>query len=326
MKVLLTGAAGFVGYHVARALCARGDHVTGVDNVNDYYDVALKRARLRELSGQSGFDFVEMDIADPAFADLVADLQPETVVHLAAQAGVRYSQEHPQAYVRSNLAGHVAVLEACRRLDRLTHLVYASSSSVYGANQKVPFAESDRVDEPVSLYAATKRADELMSLVYADLYRIPQTGLRLFTVYGPWGRPDMAYYIFTENILNGRPIRLFNNGKLSRDFTYIDDAVRGILGVLDRPPSDPPHRILNIGNEKPVALEDFLSILEKLIGRTATVERVDMQPGDVPRTCADISAIRALTGYAPATDLEAGLRSFVDWYRGYRGSAAGPDN
>ena len=320
MGVLVTGAAGFVGMHVAEAVLARGEAVVGVDNLNAYYDPALKRARLARLEDREGFRFVEADIADAlAMERLAAEVgeSVEGVVHLAAQAGVRYSLEKPFEYVRSNLEGHMVVLELCRhRLPALRHLVYASSSSVYGGNDKVPFAVGDRVDHPVSLYAATKRADELLSQAYAHLYRIPQTGLRFFTVYGPWGRPDMAYFIFADAIAAGRPITLFNHGRMRRDFTYVDDIVAGVLAALDCPPPDegaPPHRVYNLGNNEPVELERFVRVLEAAMGRKAETRLAGMQPGDVEATYADIEATTRDLGWRPTTSIEEGLGRFVAW-------------
>jgi UDP-glucuronate 4-epimerase len=321
MGVLVTGAAGFIGMHVAQALLARGETVVGVDNLNAYYDPALKRARLARLDESRGFRFVEADIADlDAMERLAAEVGElvEGVVHLAAQAGVRYSLERPFEYVRSNLDGHMVVLELCRHhLPALRHLVYASSSSVYGGNEKVPFAVGDRVDHPVSLYAATKRADELLSQAYAHLYRIPQTGLRFFTVYGPWGRPDMAYFAFADAIAAGRPITLFNQGRMRRDFTYIDDVVAGVLAALDRPPSDvggAPHRVYNLGNNEPVELDRFVRALEAAMGRKAEIRYTGMQPGDVEATFADIEATTRDLGWRPTTAIEEGLRRFAAWH------------
>ncbi len=323
MRVLVTGAAGFIGMHVAHALLARGDSVHGVDSLNLYYDPTLKRARLRELERHPQFRFIQADIADEAAMNEVANGlgdEPCAVVHLAAQAGVRYSLERPFEYVRSNLEGHMVVLELCRHLPQLHHLVYASSSSVYGSNRKVPFAVSDRAELPVSLYAATKRADELLSQAYAHLYRIPQTGLRFFTVYGPWGRPDMAYYIFADAIAAGRPITLFNQGKMRRDFTYIDDVVAGVLAALDRPPprdGSTPHRIYNLGNNEPVELEEFVRTLQEAMGRRAEIRYADMQPGDVDVTFADIEATTADLGWRPTTSIALGLGRFVAWHRAW---------
>ena len=325
MTVLLTGAAGFIGYSVAEALLARGDAVVGVDDLNPYYDVRLKEARIARLRRHRHFRFVRADIADPE-ALKAAVGEPDAirrVVHLAAQAGVRYSIDHPFAYARANLVGHLSVLELCRRLPRLEHLVYASSSSVYGGNTRLPFAVEDRVDNPVSLYAATKKADELMSHCYGHLYRLPQTGLRFFTVYGPWGRPDMAVYLFTEAIYAGRPIRVFNHGRMRRDFTYIDDVVAGVLATLDAPPADdgaaPPHRVYNIGNHRSEPLLRLIEVLEAAIGRTAEKVFEPMQPGDVKETYADISAIQRDHGFEPRTTIDEGVPRFVAWYRDYHG-------
>ncbi len=313
--VLVTGAAGFIGHHLCLRLAARGDRVVGLDDFNGYYDPALKRARAARLLRETGVEVREGDIAAPgAVAALVEGV--DAVVHLAAQAGVRHSLENPFAYERSNLAGHLRVLEACRHA-RPRHLVYASSSSVYGERPATggAFRESDAVDAPVSLYAATKRSAELMSGCYSHLYGLPQTGLRFFTVYGPWGRPDMAYFSFTRRILAGEPVEVFGEGRMSRDFTYVDDVVEGITGVLDRPPADGAHRILNIGADRPRTLTDFVAAVEAACGVEAKRVMRPMQPGDVPSTWADVSALRALTGYAPSTTLEDGLARFVAWYR-----------
>ncbi len=330
MSVLVTGAAGFVGLHVCQALLARGERVLGVDNLNTYYDPALKRARLALLEREPGFRFHRLDIADgEAMAALAREHAGElrAVVHLAAQAGVRYSLERPFEYVRSNLEGHMVILETCRHhLPKLEHLVYASSSSVYGANEKVPFSVEDRVDRPVSLYAATKRADEILSQAYAHLYGIPQTGLRFFTVYGPWGRPDMAYYSFTDAIAAGRPITLFNEGRMRRDFTWIGDVVEGVLAALDRPPpaepGRPPHRLYNLGHHEPVELRRFVAVLEQALGLCAQIRLAPMQPGDVPETWADIEATTRDLGWRPTTPIEEGLPRFVAWYRSYHGTRA----
>ncbi|KGE03659.1 NAD-dependent epimerase [Pseudohaliea rubra] len=334
MKILVTGVAGFIGFHVARALLARGDSVLGVDNLNDYYDVRLKRDRLATLAatGVSKLEVVELDIADAAaLRTLLAKSEIEAVVHLAAQAGVRYSLENPHAYTHSNVNGFLAVLEACRQ-HPVEHLVYASSSSVYGLNAHMPFSVHDNVDHPVSLYAATKKANELMAHSYSHLYGMPTTGLRFFTVYGPWGRPDMAYFLFTRAILEGRPIKVFNGGEMARDFTYIDDIVEGVVRVLDRPAvSDPawsptapdpgsscaPYRVFNIGNNQPVRLLEFITTIEAVLGREAVKDFQPMQPGDVTATCADIDALGAWTGYRPATPLAEGMARFVAWYRDY---------
>jgi len=326
MTILVTGAAGFIGYHLCEHLLARGDTVLGVDNVNDYYDVGLKEARLARLQAQPGFSFARLDIADhealAARARQAGDVR--RVVHLAAQAGVRYSLDHPFAYVQANLVGHMSVLEMCRHLPDFENLVYASSSSVYGGNTKLPFAVEDRVDTPVSLYAATKRADELMSHAYAHLYRIPQTGLRFFTVYGPWGRPDMALYIFTKAILAGEPIRVFNHGDMMRDFTYVDDIIAGVVASLDTPPADaagtPPHRLYNIGNHRSEPLLRLIEVLEGALGRKAETILEPMQPGDVKETFADITAISRDLGYRPTTPIDVGVPRFVEWYRDYHGA------
>ena len=324
MSILVTGAAGFIGYHVSAALLERGEEVVGFDNLNDYYSVALKRDRLARLEERPGFRLITGDLAEKADLDAAAALaRPRRVIHLAAQAGVRYSLTHPEAYVRSNLVGHANVLEVCRHLDGLEHLVYASSSSVYGGNEKLPFSEEDRVDHPVSLYAATKKADELLSESYAHLYGLPQTGLRFFTVYGPWGRPDMALWIFTEKILAGEPIPVFNHGDMRRDFTYIDDIVAGVLAVADGPPqasaARPPHRIYNIGNNRPEQLLEMIAVLERALGREAKKDLLPMQPGDVPATYADIAAIQRDFGFSPSTPIAEGIPRFVSWYRAYHG-------
>ncbi|HXP77997.1 MAG TPA: NAD-dependent epimerase/dehydratase family protein [Stellaceae bacterium] len=325
MAVLVTGAAGFIGFHVAAALARAGERVLGVDNLSSYYDVRLKEARLAELRNLPGFAFVRLDIAEPgAIAKLAAEHRDiDRVVHLAAQAGVRYSLIEPRAYVSANLAGHLEVLEACRAIGGLKHLVYASSSSVYGGNTKLPFSEADSVDTPQSLYAATKKADELMSHCYAHLYRLPMTGLRFFTVYGPWGRPDMAAWLFTKAILAGEPIKLFNHGKMRRDFTYVDDAVAGVLACLAKPPADtgsaPPHRLYNLGNHRSEELERFVDVLERALGKAARRDLVAMQPGDVPATYADIEAASRDFGFLPRTSIDEGLPKFVQWYRGYHG-------
>ena len=290
----------------------------GVDNLNDYYDPALKRARLARLIPSNGFSFHQLDIAEGGLLEAALGGQGITrVVHLAAQAGVRYSLENPRAYARANLSGHLEILEFCRSQPDFEHLVFASSSSVYGGNTKVPFSETDPVDRPVSLYAATKKADELMSYTYAHLYGIPQTGLRFFTVYGPWGRPDMAAWLFTKAILEGKPIRVFNRGEMWRDFTYIDDIVAGVAAVLDRPPAGEgaPHRVYNIGNNNPVKLAEFIGVLERVIGIEAKRQFEPMQPGDVERTFADIDALERDFGFRPKTSIEEGLRKFVEWYR-----------
>lgn len=316
--ILVTGAAGFIGHAVAHRLLARGERVIGVDIVNDYYDPALKEARLATFEGLSGFSFERIDIADSAkMAALVRENDIVRVVHLAAQAGVRYSLENPFAYERSNLAGHLSVLEACRHAKGFGHLVYASSSSVYGDKPRgrSGFKEDEAAESPVSLYAATKRACELMSQAYASLYGFPQTGLRFFTVYGPWGRPDMAYFSFTQKILKGEAIEVYGNGEMARDFTYIDDIVDGIIGALDNRPERGVHRILNIGDSHPVGLMDMIKSLEKALGRRAIKIMRPMQPGDVTATFADVSKLHALTDYQPKVMLAEGLEKFVAWYR-----------
>ena len=324
MRILVTGAAGFIGYHVAERLLARGDQVVGLDNLNDYYDPALKRARLRRLEGLPGFRFVQLDLADRAgMAELFATERFDRVIHLAAQAGVRYSITHPTAYLDSNLTGFGHVLEGCRAQD-IAHLVYASSSSVYGGNTKMPFAVTDVVDHPVSLYAATKKANELMAHTYSHLYGFPTTGLRFFTVYGPWGRPDMAYHLFTRAILAGEAISVFNHGDMKRDFTYIDDIVEGVLRVLDRPATplgtgSAPYRVFNIGNSEPVQLLDFIGCIERVLGQSATKRLLPMQPGDVPATYASTQSLQDWVGFAPSTPLEEGIGHFVRWYREYYG-------
>jgi UDP-glucuronate 4-epimerase len=318
--IIVTGAAGFIGHAVAHRLLARGERVIGVDIVNDYYDPALKHARLATFDGINSFAFERMDIADSgAMASLVRDHKVVRVVHLAAQAGVRYSIENPFAYERSNLAGHLSVMEACRHADGFEHLVYASSSSVYGEKPMggAGFTEDEPATDPVSLYAATKRACELMSQSYAKLYGFPQTGLRFFTVYGPWGRPDMAYFSFTQKILKGEAIEVYGNGQMARDFTYIDDIVDGVIGALDNPPIPGAHRVLNIGDSHPVGLMEMIGTLEHAIGREAVKIMRPMQPGDVTATYADVSKLHALTGYKPKVMLAEGLQRFADWYRGY---------
>lgn len=323
MPVLVTGAAGFIGYHVSEALLARGERVVGLDNLSPYYDVALKQARLDRLEGNSGFKFIRADIGDrQAFGDALAGVADiDRVVHLAAQAGVRYSLDHPFVYAETNVVGHLVILEYCRALKNLRHLVYASSSSVYGANTELPFSVEDRVDRPVSLYAATKRTNELMSRSYAHLYGLPQTGLRFFTVYGPWGRPDMAIYIFTKAILAGQPIHLFNGGDMRRDFTFIDDIVQGVLAALDRPPEaapgKPPHRLYNLGNSRVEPLTRVVELIEDLLGKKAKVIDEPMQPGDVKETYADITASERDLGFSPATPLDVGLPKFIEWYRAH---------
>ncbi len=319
--ILVTGAAGFIGRAVAERLLDRGEAVIGVDNFNAYYDVALKEARVATLLGRDRFQLVRADIAEAKhMAALVRDHGVRRVVHLAAQAGVRYSIDHPFAYAHSNLTGHLSVLEACRGVEGFEHLVYASSSSVYGERSlDGAFREEDAAEMPRSLYAATKRADELISASYAGLYAIPQSGLRFFTVYGPWGRPDMAYFSFTQKILAGAPIEVFGQGQMARDFTYVDDIVDGVVGVLDRPPPADAPRVLNIGDSRPVGLMDMIAILERTLGVEALKIMKPMQPGDVTATFADVSRLKALTGYEPKVPLEQGLPRFVEWYRGFYG-------
>ena len=321
-RVLVTGAAGFIGMHVARALLDAGADVTGIDSFDPYYDVALKEARVETLAGRPRFAFERVDLADKAACDALLARRFDGVVHLAAQPGVRYSLVNPDAYVRNNLVAFGHVLEGCRHA-RVGHLVYASSSSVYGANHVLPFSEDQSVDHPVSLYAATKKANELMAHSYSHLYRLPTTGLRFFTVYGPWGRPDQAPMLFTRAILAGRPIDVFNEGRMRRDFTYVDDIVEGVVRVLARPPaadSDAaPHAVYNIGHHEAVELETFIAVLERLLGRRAIRNLRPMQPGDVPATYASIDRLRQATGFAPKTSLEDGLARFVAWYREYHG-------
>ncbi|WP_166041575.1 NAD-dependent epimerase [Sphingosinicella sp. YJ22] len=330
MTVLVTGAAGFIGHTVARRLLDRGDTVIGIDNVNDYYDPQLKRNRLARLGEyQERFRFLELDFADwGALSDGLRGLDFDRIVHLGAQAGVRYSIENPHAYVHSNLVGHLNLAEVARHRGS-SHLVYASSSSVYGGNTNLPFSVDDRVDHPLSLYAATKKADELISETYAHLYRLPQTGLRFFTVYGPWGRPDMAMWIFTKAILEGRPIDVFGEGNMRRDFTYIDDIVTGVVAALDNPPPDDgaekaggsrgPHRLYNIGNHRSEELTKMIALIEQACGREAEKRLLPMQAGDVRDTFADISAIQRDLGFAPTTPIEVGIPNFVAWYRDYHG-------
>lgn len=322
MTTLVTGAAGFIGYHVSRRLADEGERVIGIDNVNDYYDTALKRRRLAALSEIARFEFRPAELAvRGALEAALAGESVRRVIHLAAQANVRYAFQNPHAYVESNLAGHVNVLEFCRHAGGLETLVYASSSSVYGAENRLPFTETDATDRPRSLYAATKKSQEMMSGVYAGLFGIPQTGLRFFSVYGPWGRPDMAYWLFTEAILAGRPIRVFNHGDMRRDFTYVDDVVSGVLAAAGRPPPAGAdglrHRIYNIGAGRPVGLIDMIRILEGLLGRDAKLELLPIQPGEIPVTAANVEAIRTDLGFEPRTTLEEGLARFVEWFRWY---------
>jgi UDP-glucuronate 4-epimerase len=325
MTVLVAGAAGFIGFHTCATLLARGDKVVGVDELNDYYDVYLKQARLGVLAENSNFAFVQIDIADrDAVAALFKDRSDITrVVNLAAQAGVRHSLIDPYAYTRSNVEGHLVILEACRTLDHLEHVVYASSSSVYGGNETLPFSTTDRVDRPLSLYAATKKSAEMIAHAYAHLFRMPLTGLRFFTVYGPWGRPDMAAFIFARKILAGEPIEVFNDGDMLRDFTYIDDIVAGVVACLDRPPGDdgsaPPAAVYNIGNNRSEPLMRFIGILEDTLGAKAEIEFLPMQPGDIRETCADIEATIRDFGFRPSTTIDDGIPKFVSWYRDYYG-------
>lgn len=323
MTVLVTGAAGFIGYHVAEALLAGGETVVGLDAISPYYDVRLKEARLQRLRRHKGFTFIKADLAEhEKLATTLAPFGPiRRVVHLAAQAGVRYSLEHPFEYISANIIGHLAILEYCRHTDGFEHLVYASSSSVYGGNDKLPFTVEERVDRPISLYAATKRADELMSHSYAHLYAIPQTGLRFFTVYGPWGRPDMAMFLFARAILAGDSIPVFNRGDMSRDFTFIDDIVAGVLAALRLPPSHlkPPHRLYNLGNNQSEPLLKLIGLIEKALGKKAKQTLEPMQPGDVQATYADIEAARRDLGFEPRTPIEVGVPKFVAWYREYHG-------
>lgn len=333
MRILVTGTAGFIGAALAQRLLARGDVVHGYDNHNDYYDPALKEARLEQFASHPNYTHQRADLADTDAVDhAFATLKPDRVVNLAAQAGVRYSIQHPRAYVQSNLVGFVNILEGCRH-HQVEHLVYASSSSVYGANRKLPFAVEDAVDHPLSLYAASKKANELMAHTYSHLYGLPTTGLRFFTVYGPWGRPDMSPMLFADRISRGEPIDVFNHGNHSRDFTYIDDIVEGVIRTLDHPAqadlgydakapnpgtSNAPYRIYNIGNDQPVALLRFIELLEQNLGRSVDKRLLPMQPGDVPDTWADVSALRRDVGYAPNTSIEEGVSRFAQWYREYK--------
>ena len=335
MRILVTGAAGFIGSKLSERLLARGDEVLGYDNLNDYYDPTLKQARLARLTPHANFRFRKASLEDRDAMDLAfADFAPQRVVNLAAQAGVRYSLENPQAYIESNIVGFMNILEACRH-NGVEHLVYASSSSVYGANRKLPFAVEDSVDHPVSMYAATKKANELMAHTYSHLFGLPTTGLRFFTVYGPWGRPDMALFLFTRKILAGEPIDVFNHGHHTRDFTYIDDIVEGVIRTLDHVPgpdpahdpmaptpatSSAPYRVYNIGNHQPVELLRYIEVLEQCLGRKAERNLLPLQPGDVPDTYADVEALQRDTGYCPATPIETGIANFVEWYRGFYGA------
>ncbi|MEP7281659.1 MAG: NAD-dependent epimerase [Rubrivivax sp.] len=332
MRILVTGAAGFIGMTTSLRLLARGDEVVGLDNLNDYYSVQLKRDRLARLQALPGFRFVQLDVADRAgIAALFAGERFDRVIHLAAQAGVRYSLQNPHAYVDSNLVGFINILEGCRHAQ-VPHLTYASSSSVYGGHTQMPFTEHEGVDHPVSLYAATKKANELMAHTYSHLYGLPTTGLRFFTVYGPWGRPDMALFLFTKAILEGRPIDVFNHGRMQRDFTFVDDIVEGVIRVSDKPAtpdpgyrsdqpdpaiSNAPYRVFNIGNHQPVPLMDFIGAIEQALGRTAEKNLLPLQDGDVPATYADVDALNAWVGFRPATDIHTGIARFVAWYRDY---------
>jgi len=334
-KILVTGAAGFIGFFLCKQLLAQGEEVIGLDNLNDYYDVILKQARLGQLTDKNNFRFYQLDLADrQGMAQLFADIKPDRVLHMAAQAGVRYSLTNPHAYVDCNLVGFMNILEGCR-YSGVKHLVYASSSSVYGSNKKMPFSVHDNVDHPVSLYAATKKANELMAHTYSHLYSLPTTGLRFFTVYGPWGRPDMALFLFTKAILEGRAIDVFNYGKMRRDFTYIDDITEGVLRVANNIPSpnpdwsgydpDPgisaaPYKIYNIGNNKPVELGYFIEVLEDCLGTKAVKNLLPMQPGDVPETYANIDDLQKDVGFKPSTSIEVGIPRFVEWYRSFYGA------
>jgi UDP-glucuronate 4-epimerase len=330
--ILVTGAAGFIGSHVTNRLLARGDTVIGLDNLNDYYDVSLKEARLARLTSQRDFRFVKLDVADRnGMSAMFEQQRPDRIVHLAAQAGVRYSLQDPHAYIDSNLAGFMNILEGCRH-TKVAHLVYASSSSVYGGNTRMPFSEHDNVDHPISLYAATKKANELMAHTYSHLFCVPTTGLRFFTVYGPWGRPDMALFLFTKAILEGRPIDVFNHGRMVRDFTYVDDIVEGVIRVVDRPAepnpefdtalpdpatSSAPYRVFNIGNSQPTPLAEYIEAIEDALGKKADKNYLPMQPGDVAATSANTDELNAWVGFKPCTPVRKGVRQFVEWYRMY---------
>jgi UDP-glucuronate 4-epimerase len=332
MKILLTGAAGFIGSTTAHRLLARGDEVVGLDNLNDYYDVQLKQDRLARLTPHPGFRFVKMDVGDRSGMQTLFEAERfDRVIHLAAQAGVRYSLKNPHAYIDSNIVGFTNILEGCRH-SQVQHLVYASSSSVYGGNTRLPFSEHDSVDHPVSMYAATKKANELMAHTYSHLFRLPTTGLRFFTVYGPWGRPDMALFLFTQAILEGRAIDVFNHGQMQRDFTFVDDIVEGVIRVLDRPAevdpgfvsdtpdpgtSNAPYRVFNIGNNDPVPLLEFIAAIEDALGMPAKKNLLPLQAGDVPATYANVDALRDWTGFTPATPIRTGVQRFIDWYREY---------
>ena len=342
MRILVTGTAGFIGYHVAARLLQRGDEVIGLDNLSDYYDVRLKQARLAHFDGLPGYTHVHADLSDRAAIEAAfSAYRPHRVVHLAAQAGVRYAAENPHVYVSSNVTGFLHVLEGCRHHD-VEHLVFASTSSVYGANTRMPFSETQSTEHPLTLYAATKKANEQMAHAYAHLFGLPCTGLRFFTVYGPWGRPDMALFLFTRAILAGEPLRVFNHGRHKRSFTYVDDIVEGVVRMLDRPPTpntrwsgdmpDPgtsgvaPYRIYNIGNERPVELLHYIDVLQQCLGRAARMEWLPLQPGDVPDTEADVSALAEAADYEPKIDVAEGISRFVTWYRNYYGSQDGPDH
>lgn len=338
MKIIVTGAAGFIGMHTSLLLLARGDEVIGIDNINDYYDVALKHARLDRLRAHAGFTFYHTDIADDArLQEIFERERPQRVVHLAAQAGVRYSLTNPRAYITANIDGFLNVLEACRHY-RVEHLVYASSSSVYGGNTALPFAEHQNIDHPVSLYAATKKSNELMAHTYSHLFGIPTTGLRFFTVYGPWGRPDMALFLFAKAILNGESIDVFNHGQMTRDFTYIDDIVEAVVRLVDKPAtadpefdpgapdpatSNAPYRVFNIGNSRPTPLMSYIAALEQAIGTKAEMNMLPMQAGDVPATAADTRALEQWIGFKPGTPIETGIGRFVDWYKAFYGIERG---
>lgn len=321
MKILVTGAAGFIGYHLCKALQKDGHQVHGLDNLNSYYDVTLKEARLNDL-GAEGFHFHHIDLIDSKILySLLESVRPDIMIHLAAQAGVRHSISNPQAFIDSNIQGFFNVLEGCRKFP-VKHFIYASSSSVYGTNAEIPFRESARTNQPISLYGATKKAGEVLAHSYVELYKIPSTGLRFFTVYGPWGRPDMAYFKFADQIMKGETIDIYNDGKMERDFTYVDDIIKGIISLIDMPPSgasESHHRILNIGRSSPVNLLNFVELLEKHLGRKANKHYLPLQAGEILSTWADTTALRNLTGYSPSTDLEEGIRNFVAWYKSYHG-------
>ncbi len=316
MTIVVTGAAGFIGYHVCMALLERGEEIIGADNINDYYDVSLKEARLSMLKKKKNFSFKKLNITDQEALDNAIPQDTTKVIHLAAQPGVRYSLENPRAYIDANIIGHFLMLEAVKNLPKFEHLVYASSSSVYGGNTKLPFSLDDRVDQPVSLYAATKRANELISHTYSHLYDMPQTGLRFFTVYGPWGRPDMAYFSFTKAIIEGKPIKVFNHGDMQRDFTYIDDIVDGVISALDNPSK---YRLYNLGNNKSESLLHFISVIENAVGKKAIIDLQPMQPGDVKSTYADITEAQKDLGFSPTILIDEGIPKFVEWYSKYYG-------